>query len=143
MGLDELLPEGVDKDKSRSKSKSSSGRKRTSNKNSEPDYYKKVTGPNDKVKYFDEEMWEQVKQFIIDHTRYTVGEVTSNLPAHKRYKIVHQAATTNPDSLDDGFRPKTTCYICGKDCTSSGVEIEGEDFCVHHTAAQIRKELDS
>jgi len=141
MTLDDLLPDGIDRNSSSSRSSSSSSGK--GGKNDEPEYHIKVIGPNDKAKYFDEERWEKVKKFITDHTKYTVNQVMNNLPAHKRYKIVHQAATTNPDSLDESFRTETTCYICGKDCGSSGVEIEGEDFCVHHTAAQIRSELDS
>lgn len=138
MALDDLLPDNVETDKSSSSNKSS-GRK----KPDEKEYATKVVGPNGKAKFLTEEQLEKVKRVITEETPYSPQEVLNNFPQERRYKVVHDAVTFTEDGLDEENVSRTRCYICGKDCSYSNVEIEGELFCPHHTAGQVRKELDN
>lgn len=138
MGLDDLLPEGADK----SSSSSSSGRKTASQSSEDEgrDIHKEFGSGNLK-KSFTEEQWEKVKRVVEEEFGLNINVVCNGYSAEKRYQVLHEAVMF--DDGDEADLPEVIeCPICEADLDTSGVEIEGEQFCVHHTAGQIRSYLD-
>lgn len=133
MGLDDLVPEGKEDSRSRSGSSSSKSKSKVS------------FGSGKWEKIFSEDKWEDVKNTLINDMGLVPNEVVNNYPKEERYETLHEAALISereepPDNIEEG---PDRCAVCGnalhEDIT---VEIEGEEVCANHPAAQIRVGLD-
>lgn len=134
MGLDDV----IDTDDS-----SSSSSSRTRSDSSSEDLITIGSPPNEKK--FKEEKWEEVKKIIRNKMEYSVNEV-KHLPSGKRYEVLHEAATWDEEELtekQEELKSDTNCIVCGRDCSKSGVELEGEMVCVNHPAAKVAKHLEN
>jgi len=134
MGLDDLLPDGVNKSSGSSSNQSSST----------PEKKYKVIGSDPYRKKFTLEKWEEVKDVIRHEMGLNVNEVLNNVSAEKRFDILHEAATFSNGELDrDDMENWSTarCIVCGKAADEVGVEIAGETVCFHHTIAQLEQSL--
>jgi len=134
-GLDDLIPDDADTSSSSSSSSGGGGL-------DEPEYAE-VFESKKGTKKFTEEQWEEIKKVIRRETDYvSVGEVKS-LPAQKRHVVLHELAIEAlvEDADGDISRTDFRCPICGDDCTTSYVVIEGEEVHPYHTIAQLAKEL--
>lgn len=137
MGLDDV--DGVSKGGS---SRSSSNQR--SKKSEQKDEIVQTVTHAGKRKEFTEERWEKVKKVIRQEMDYSVNEVLNNLPANKRYEVIHQAATWNPSDLNDTqqeLKTEDRCYVCKKANDQATVEIDGKPVHVHHTVGQLASEL--
>lgn len=138
MGLDDI--QGVGKSGS-----SRSSPNRQSSQDDEEEVVQTVSHGSRKKK-FTEEAWDKVKTVIRDEFEYTVEEVLNNLSSSKRYEVVHEAATWNPDDLteeQENLKTERRCVVCGKATSHSEVttEIDGQRVHTHHTVAQLDKAL--
>lgn len=134
-GLDDLLPDDAD-----TSSSSSPGSKSSS---SEPEYVERFSSSKG-TKQFTEERWEEVKKEIRDKTPFTVEEV-KNMESKARHDVLHEISISSlhdkePDELEHGS--DVLCNVCGNDCSTTFVEIEGEKFCIQHPAIQVAQSLD-
>ena len=96
-------------------------------------------------KCFHKEDWEEVKRYIREEMKYSVSEVV-NSSGEERYELLHEAKLGKEGALEPEESENTStnrCGVCGKDCRDSKVEIAGEDFHVHHTAAQVASYFES
>lgn len=135
MGLDDLIPDDVDESTSRVP--------RDKEKTEAKDDIVESFGKEPYRKEFTEEQWEKVKRVITTEFGMTVGEVV-NSPNQERYELLHEAIMFSESDKDSGESENsstTRCYYCGNACDDTNVVIEGEKFCVHHTAAQVAATL--
>lgn len=132
MGLEDLVPE----DK-RGSGSSSSGRSRRKKKDTV------AFGSGQFRKEFEEERWEEVKGTLINEMGLVPNEVVNNYSAQERFEVLHEAAllSKSETTLEELGRQPTRCEYCGSAVGQSGVEIDGEMFCIHHTAGQIANAL--
>lgn len=137
MGLDNILPDDAD-----SSSSSSGGSKRSPSSDTDDDL--KVIGSPPNQKSFTQEKWEGVKKVIYEDTEHSVNEVL-NMPAKRRYEILHEAALTHEGQKaaeDMETYSRDRCFICGKDCTNSGVTVAGKTVHANHPVMKLKKALE-
>lgn len=137
MGLEDIVEEAGGQTSSSSSSKKKE--KRTHGVDN-PDDYAVVVGKPPKQKAFTEEQWDKVSKVLKDKMDLVPNKVL-NMPPDKRYEILHEAALWSDE--DKSSTRKKKCFICGRSCGQSGVEIAGETVCSTHPAAMIAHELDS
>lgn len=135
MGLDDLIPEDVDE--------STSGVPQKQTKTEENDEIVESFGKPPYRKEFKKEQWEKVKRVIRTEFGMKVGEVISS-PNEERYELLHEAimfVESDKESGESENSSTTRCAYCGGACDDIKVVLEGESFCLHHTAAQVHNEL--
>lgn len=138
MGLDDVIDDQVPEEKrSGSRSGGSSSKEKQ----------KVIIGSPPNQKEFTKDRWEEVKKAIVEELGYTTQEVLEEMPANKRYEVIHEAALISSkemSSADADTRPTTRdCDICGNMLRDEmEVDISGLKVHAHHTAAQVEKELD-
>lgn len=136
MGLDDLVDDAGG-------SSSSSSSKRSKSKSFHDDDEYKVVGSDQYQKVFHEDEWAKVKDVLKDEMG-KVPNVVLNSPEQERFEILHEAAliaSGDKDPLDSDYTGQERCLYCGSNPGDAAVEIQGETFCVHHTAGQVSSEL--
>lgn len=137
MGLDDIVPDDADT--------SSRGGRTDKKSPGERDDTVVVQGPGEKKKIFEEDDYEKVKKVIAEEMGLVPNKVLNNYTAADRYDVFHEAALIVDSEMDseENSYAKNRCEICGNATQDFGVELGGIVVCPQHSAAQIRKELDS
>lgn len=134
MGLEDALPDDVERSSSSNRSGSSS---------SSSSSQKKVSiGSGRYQKTFTEEKWEGVKATIKEEFDEEPNEVVHNWSAQKRYEMLHEAAIIHEEKQYEPRETTIRSCVCCNSSTANLVRIGGKWFCPQHPAAKIAKELD-
>jgi len=131
MGLKDI--EGVDDNASSSSSRSRGG---SSKQEDDGPFISFSCKQGEKA--FTEERWDEIRTIISQEMEHTVGEVKT-MPAEKRHKVLHEAATWTDDGPDEDsdLYSHDRCALCGNSLSAGFAEFEGEAFCIQHTAGQL------
>lgn len=136
MGIDDLIPDDSNPQSRRGGQKSSSSE--------DSKEYVQEFHSDKGVKKFDEEDWENIKSFIRQKTKYSVNEVV-NMESERRHDVIHDIAIkayAGSDDVQEEHKPTQLCAVCGNDCTSAYIEIEGEAFHEMHNVMEVAEALD-
>lgn len=103
----------------------------------------KVIGSDELRKEYTERQWEAVKDVLLHEFAKGVTTVL-NEDRDERFQILDEAERVAKGELDVGeseYGRGPRCPICGNNPGEAGVEIQNRQFCIHHTAGQISKEI--
>lgn len=103
-----------------------------------------IIGSGSYEKQFSPEKWERVKSVITEEFGLTVDEVVETKSRQDRYDILHDAAlkANQSETIESEYTSDCNCIVCGVATDKTGVEIESEQVCVHHTAGLVRNAID-
>lgn len=137
MGLDDILPDdSSDTHHSHSSPSESSTQ-------SDPSHH--VIGSGDTSRSYIPTRWKKLKRVITREMGLSVEEVLEK-PPEERNEILDHADNWYDDDFEQNtsaYRSTTRCTVCRQACDEHYVEINGEKFCVQHTAGQIARALDT
>lgn len=132
MGIDDLMPED-DSNNSASESSSSSSFQASS---------VSYTGSS---RYLSGERWRDLIEVMEQQLDITYAEL-AELSPEEQEEILQEA-----DNMISGmgtwtgteFEINTRCIVCGHDCESDGVDMEGYKVCRAHSAQEVRTAIDN